>query len=144
MTLSPFVKKLMFARQFDIDKGSVTFLKQREVIVSPKLFSLLDKKKMVGISQTIFEEEINNIKKSTGLSKLKLVELFLDLLDSFGFGKFKLHKLEPNVIVQVFGLPKDSESYVQGALIGGFNVVFDKKFKIVSKKLSGGYEFVLS
>lgn len=125
MVLSGFIKKMLFARQFNIEKGAVTLLGTRKIIVAPELLNKIKNAKKMG--KEMFAEEFKKVKKKYGLGEVRIIEFCFNLLESYGLGSFKLLKKEGGTaIIEVRKSPFKKCGFTEGALESLFELVMGK------------------
>ena len=101
--LSPFLKKLLFARQFFNINGKLEILGERNIIMEPRIFLLLKKEgyNLGKDSAMVFFKKYSR--------KLDLVQNnyanLMNLFEIMGFGPFSILKATPNSVTVVI---KDS------------------------------------
>ncbi|MCW1296919.1 MAG: 4-vinyl reductase [Candidatus Parvarchaeota archaeon] len=138
MVISTFFKRLLFAREIEIDK-ELKVLGNREIMVSPEFIVKLQNKyakQIYEFAEETFSNEIEHIKNSTGVTGMKLLELSLNLLNLYGLGKFEIMELKKKeVIINLTFSPFAKLSkgknciLIAGALAGVFKIFFNKKVR---------------
>ena len=133
--LSPFVKKLLFARQINIDKGLLV-LENKKVMVSPKVILDIQNKNVNEIYSEIKRmsaEEAKVHKKKVGVSDKKLLDLMLNLFETYGLGQLQLIRYDSNLAVfNIIDSPFVSRGksktcyFTAGALAGTMSIVWNK------------------
>jgi predicted hydrocarbon binding protein len=138
MVISSFFKRLLFARELEIDK-ELRILNLRKIMVSPEFIIALNKKyskQIYEFAEEFISKEIQQIKNSTGVSGMRLLELSMNLLNLYGLGKFEIIELKKkeaiiNLTFSPFakiGLKKGKQCiFTAGILAGVFSEFFDKK-----------------
>jgi predicted hydrocarbon binding protein len=149
MGLSAFVKKLLFARGLDIDKN-LRILGVKKVMVSPELICKLQDKgqeEIYKLAKELMIAEVRQLRKSLRMESEKLLELSLNLLDTYGLGSFEVTKLEEKEAwVDVGRTPFKASGkrktcfFTAGLLAGAFQEYFEKEVSCeeVSCKNEGG------
>lgn len=118
MVLSPILKKLMFVRQFDIDKGNINLLGQRQVMLDAsvllelqsidesKLYDLAKKSafgnlkgiiqhaKVYGKVKDIFVEEVAILGKKIGETDEGTMKTLQEIFDLYGLGEMVIEKID--------------------------------------------------
>jgi hypothetical protein len=133
--LSPFVKKLLFARQINIDK-QLYVLENKKVMVSPKAILDIqdnDTDKIYKEVKQLFLAETKGHKRRIGASSKRLLDFMVNLFETYGFGQFQILRFDSNTAVfNIIGSPfitKDGHKtcyFTAGALAGTMSVVFNK------------------
>lgn len=96
--LSPFAKKLLFARELRIG-GKVEVIRKRKVMVDPELIEGID-------LYEPFKRELEQRKSMLGLTGEGLVNFSFRLLETYGFGNFELVEMsKERAIVEVEDSP---------------------------------------
>ena len=118
MVLSPILKKLMFVRQFDIDKGKVTLLGQRQIMLDASVLlelqdidesKLYDVAKKAGFSnikgivqhakvygrvKEIFSAEITDLGKKIGETDEGTIKTLEEIFDLYGLGEMNIEEID--------------------------------------------------
>ena len=140
MVISSFFKRLLFARELEIDK-ELKILNLRKIMISPEFilaFKEKYSKQIYEFAEEFIYKEIQQIKNSTGISGMKLLELSMNLLNLYGLGKFELVELKNreaivNLTFSPFAKIASSKGkqciFTAGALAGIFEQFFNKKVK---------------
>jgi predicted hydrocarbon binding protein len=148
---SPFVMKLQYAMKFHIVDGKIKILDKEEVMISPEALIQIQKeieeklgeegnKIIYNAGKNQAKEVLEYCKKITGFEKIKLQTIALDLMQTYGFGKFEVINLDWNnfsVVLHVyesaickvyrdkFGIiNKPINHFLAGFLAGAYNVIF--------------------
>jgi len=147
--LSPFLRKLMFAREFSIMDGEAKILGEKYSIIDSELlfsaFEKIDSNKVTELSK----KQIENIASKIGTKKIEILEKIPEIYESFGLGKLNILKLDTkkkNCIVELYNLPttKNIENFsiVAGSILSGyFFTIFEKKMKYEKKIISTKIQF---
>lgn len=91
--VSAFLKKLMFARQFDIDGGKITVLGQQQVMLPSELiFEMqeIDSKRVYNFTKERTKVMIGNYFKRIGTSFARSDNVVCDIFNNFGLGKLEI------------------------------------------------------
>src|SRR3989344_3924106 len=113
MALSAILKKLLFVRQFDIDKGKITILGDREIMLSAsailelqeidetaKQSSLknirgaVEHAKVYGKMRDVFMEEIAHLGDKIGQSDEGVINTLQELFNIYGLGEINIQELD--------------------------------------------------
>ncbi len=143
--LSAFIKRLMFARQFDIDNGKIEVLGINQIMLSSSVISQLqeiDRKKAFEIIRKITFLNISNYGKRLGAKSEGLINVVADIYEMFGLGTMEvidLNKEEKKAIIKIHESTiarsymadriKTSEPAciaISAVLSGMFSYLFDK------------------
>lgn len=148
--LSPFIKKLMFARQFVMAEGRIEVLGRRQVMLPFELLSDLqsiDEGKTYSIVRNDIHSTMDAFAKKIGSSATGMFKNIEEIFECFGLGKPEIIVLDQNkklAVVRFHDNPVQSCSVavVPGALAGMFSFLFGKQVDCTYKKCStGGCEF---
>lgn len=135
MVFSSFIKKLMFTRQFDIQKGKVSLLRHREMIVSPDFVLSIQEEcphLVYSTAKDNFRNKVNYLRSEKGITGNKLLNFSLDLFEAYGLGAPSLLEKGEKIIVDVESSPFPQKiqqkgetacSYSAGALAGIFSAI---------------------
>ncbi len=141
--LSGFVKKLIFAREFDIDNGAIRVLNTNQTMISLHAFLrliALDKKNETEILKSCIAEDIANYEKRLGVKK-NTYEHIPELFELFGLGKLvviDMDQKEKKALVEIHNSPlpivaldkkiakEDAELVFESVLRAVFSYVFGK------------------
>ncbi|MBI4017083.1 MAG: hypothetical protein HY363_05320 [Candidatus Aenigmarchaeota archaeon] len=133
--LSPFIKKLMFARQFVMSDGKIEVLGRRQVMLPLELLADLQKLNEVE-AYNVIKEDIRMImvafSQKIGSNSAGMFKNIEDIFECFGFGKPEIVVLDQSkksVTVRFHDTPVRlvSEVVLPGALAGTFSFLFGKK-----------------
>jgi predicted hydrocarbon binding protein len=140
--LSAFVKKLLFARQIDIDRQLIV-LDNKKVMISPKAITDLqykDSEKIYGEIKRIFAAEAKEHKHKIGVSDKQLLDLMLNLFETYGLGQMQLlHYDHSSAVFSIMESPFVSRGknktcyFTAGALAGAMSVVWNKDVECVEE-----------
>jgi predicted hydrocarbon binding protein len=100
--VSSFLKKLMFARQFDIDEGKITVLGEQQIMLPADLLLALqeiDPKRTYEFTKQQTSKMIENYFTRIGTSFTRSDSVVCDIFNNFGLGK--MHILENTEAVTV-------------------------------------------
>ncbi|MBI5390895.1 hypothetical protein HZB02_05360 [Candidatus Woesearchaeota archaeon] len=140
---SPFIKKLMFARQFSIDNGVIELIGKRQVMLPSEAllyFDLIDEKKAYELAKKSGKETIEYYAKRLGGSSEGMLKIIEEIFESFGLGKMKVTKFD--------GIQKVVEIIIPDSTIGHVAKEKYKKTKdpaccITAGMLAGMFSFLL-
>ncbi|MCW1305848.1 MAG: hypothetical protein OH335_03690 [Candidatus Parvarchaeota archaeon] len=144
--------KLQYAMKFDIVDGKIRVLDKDQVMISPEILVEVQKeienklgeegnKIIYNVAKKQGKDVLEYCKQITGFQKIKLQTLALDLVQTYGFGKFEVINLDwdnCSVILHVhnsiickkytekFGhVNKPINYFLSGLLAGIYNVIFE-------------------
>ena len=144
--LSPFIKKLMFARQFMIADGRIEVLGKRQVMLPFELLSdlqAIDQGKMYKIVKNDIHSTMDSFAKKIGASPMGMFKSLEEIFECFGLGKPEVIVLDQNkkaAVVRFHDTPlrNCSTAVVPGALAGMFSFLFNKQVECIYNKGSAG------
>ncbi|MFH0868832.1 MAG: 4-vinyl reductase [archaeon] len=90
---SPFVKKLMFARQFNMEDGKIEFLGDRELLLPVGLvteFQAFDVDKTYIFAKKTCIAELARITARLGVKGPELVKNLTEIYEAFGLGRIEI------------------------------------------------------
>lgn len=136
--LSSFVKKLMFAREFDIADGKINVLGISQVMLPVDLLDYLqntDKKNFYKYVKISVKRDIAAYAKKIGSNEEGLQKNISDIFETFGIGKMKLEDINNNKGTSKIRI--DDSPFIQehfkpnclltaGVLAGIFSFIFRK------------------
>jgi len=134
MALSALVKKLLFARQFEIDNGRVNMLGMRKVIISPDVISELcstDSKTVYKAAKSALKKDTSHLKDDMGVTGKQLLDFSIQLLEAYGVGNLQLINIELKskramfIVNDSVFAKKGGCGFTAGALAGVLSVMFD-------------------
>ena len=130
MALSAFVKKLLFARQFEIDSGKVNVLGKRKVMLDPEFIQKIKDKDMVyRLSKESIKDNAEYFKKHMGIHGERLLDFFLHIFETQGFGNIDIINMNKDKKTASFSLSnspfRDNNTLVAGSLAGMLCVLFN-------------------
>jgi hypothetical protein len=95
--LSPFLKKLLFVRQFLIDKGKIEILGENHVMLPVDLLAELqaiDKEKVHTLVKKHIKTTMEVYSKKMGSTNQGILKSSQDIFETFGLGQFQILKLD--------------------------------------------------
>ena len=128
--LSPFLKKLLFVRQFFMTDGKIEVLGEKQIMLP---FSAV-----MNLQNTstfdIVNKEMNLIMKSygkkIGSSSSGMVKSVQDIYETTGLGKMEIIKLDADkkeTVLRIVNITFNDTSLVEGVLCGLFSFLFNKE-----------------
>jgi len=90
---SPFVKKLMFARQFNMEDGKIEFLGDRELLLPVGLvteFQAFDEDKTYLLAKKSCIAELERMTAKLGVKGPELVKNLTEIYEAFGLGRIEI------------------------------------------------------
>ncbi len=144
--LSPFIKKLMFARQFVMTDGKIEILGRRQVMLPFELLSdlqTLDEQKTYSIIRNDIHSTMEAFAKRIGSSPTGMFKNIEEIFECFGLGKPEIIVLDQNrktATIRFHDNPVEqvSAAVVPGALAGMFSFLFGKEVQCTYKKCMHG------
>jgi len=149
--LSPFLKKLLFVRQFLIDKGQIEILGENQVMLPSHLLSELqciDHDKVYSIVKKNITSSMETYAKKIGSNNAGIVKSSQDIFETFGLGQFQILKLDnpkKAAVVRITnssicnGCEKEKENpcLLEAALDGMFTFLFKTDVKVKAQSHKG-------
>lgn len=151
--LSAFIKRLMFARQFDIDNGKIEVLGINQIMLSSSVISQLqeiDKKKTFEVIRNVIFKNISGYGKRLGAKSDGLINVISDIYETLGLGKMEiidldrenkraLIKIHESTIANAYIADKIKSSepaciVISAVLSGMFSYLFDKEVIAVEQE----------
>jgi hypothetical protein len=127
--ISPFLKKLLFVRQFIMNGGKIQILGENQVMLpSNALLSLQNENTFEIISKEI-KVSMSSYAKKIGSSSGGMLKSVQDIYETMGLGKMRVVKLvadKKQVIVQIGDIKFKDTALVEGVLAGLFSCMFNK------------------
>ncbi|MBT3985713.1 hypothetical protein HOD38_02580 [archaeon] len=157
--LSPFLKKLLFVRQFAIDKGKIEILGQTQIMLPSNLMAelqLIDHDKVYNIVKTNIHDTMKTYAKKMGSTSSGIVKSSQDIFETFGLGQFQILKLDNSkkiAILNVSNSPmcngcakeKSNPCLLEAALDGMFTFLFKADVKVETKPCRmGSTQFIIN
>ncbi|MBI4147688.1 hypothetical protein HY490_00180 [Candidatus Woesearchaeota archaeon] len=140
--LSPFIKKLMFARQFAMMDGKIEVLGRRQVMLPFELLSDLqnvDEQKTYSIIKQDINQTMEAFAKRIGSSPTGMFKNIEEIFECFGLGKPEIIVLDQTrkaAVIRFHDNPVQqvSAAVLPGALAGMFSFLFGKPVDCTFKK----------
>ncbi|MAG78382.1 hypothetical protein CL616_03390 [archaeon] len=142
--LSPFLKKLLFVRQFLIDNGKIEILGQNQIMLPSGLLAemqSIDKDKFYSVVKKHIQTSMQTYAKKMGTTSSGIIKSSQDIFETYGLGQFKLIKLDNTKKTAIVSIsqsslysPKNKEEILlEAALDGMFSFLFKTNIKVESK-----------
>ncbi|MBN1385509.1 4-vinyl reductase [Candidatus Woesearchaeota archaeon] len=144
--LSNFLKKLMFARQFEMNEGKIEILGIRQNMFSTEFFVNLQENHAKEISKAIMDSTRNEMRiyaKQLDVDKKSIIKYVPELFNLFGLGKIEIVDADfakKKAIIKVHESPlvqsykKIKECVVTGSVLAGMmGFCFDKDLEYEEK-----------
>lgn len=140
--ISPFLKKLMFARQFLIENGKIEIIKLRNMMISPNFILSLQEKdpdKLYGLSKKVMKKDLEFFNEKISLSGAASLNRIEEIYEALGFGKIN--------IVDIDRKKKRSTVNILNSPIAKAHLVDHKnspepKCHFIAGKISGMFSFL--
>jgi len=158
--LSPFLKKLLFVRQFSIDKGQIDILGQNQIMLPSDLIAelqIIDHDKVYNIVKKHITVSMESYAKRIGSSTTGIIKSSQDIFETFGLGQFQILKLDnPKKIANITILKssicdsckklklKKEGCLLEAALAGMFAFLFKTEVTVETKgSKQGNIQFLI-
>jgi len=159
--ISPFLKKLLFARQFSIMDGNIEILGKKQVLLPGDVIYLLEKnnpKFVYTLVKNAIKNDIRDYSRKLGSSDEGMLNILHDIYETFGLGNLQIIDLDNKkrrCILRVHNSPlmeirngKNSVLLTPAILSGMFSFLFGKDVdaKKIKSRLTGldYYEYIVS
>lgn len=160
--LSPFLKKLLFTRQFSIVDGKIEIMNLRSLMLSPEFILKIqekDSKLIYNLSKKEMIEQLQYFKSKIAIKGLEGLKRIEDIYELLGFGKIKILDIDKNkkrCVINIYDSPiaekyiknskkkssKTTCDFISGKLAGMFCFIFNKEVESKEVKcLSKGDDF---
>jgi len=142
--LSPFLKKLIFVRQFFITDGKIEILGEKQVMLPFSAISQLQNENTFTIMNTEMRKVMEYYAKKIGADSGGMIKSVQDIYETMGLGKMQILKLDNNkkeIIIRLMSIKEANSVLISGILCGLFSFVFNKDLneKNISIKKNTGY-----
>ena len=142
--LSPFLKKLIFVRQFFITDGAIEILGEKQIMLPFDAVSHLQNDKTFAVMSTEMRKAMEYYAKKIGSDSGGMIKTVQDIYETMGLGKMQIIKLDNSkkeIIIRLMNAGVINPTLVSGVLCGLFSFVFNKDLteKNIVVKKSAGY-----
>jgi hypothetical protein len=143
MALSSFVKKLLFARQFEIDAGSVNVLGRRKVMLDPDfLDKMKDNGTMYKLSKETLKDNAVYFEKNMGIHGDRLLEFFLHIFETQGYGEIDIVNINKDKKTASFTVKNSpfgkNDKIISGYIAGMLSVLFNSDIDVKNSSSKSG------
>lgn len=144
----PFVKKLLFARQFNIEDGKIDFLGDRELLLPIGFvsdFQDFNENKTYELAKKSSREEMERMAAKLGVKGPVLVQNMTKIYEAFGLGKLEIKDFDPKkgrAIINITDSPvatdylrknkpakRETCNFIAGMLAGTASCIFGKNME---------------
>ncbi len=129
--LSPFLKKLLFVRQFFITDGKIEILGEKQVMLPSTAVARLSTDQTFDILAVEMKKSMESYAKKVGGSSGGMIKSVQDIYETMGLGKMEIIRLEADkkeITLRIMNVQFDRTDVVEGVLCGLFSFVFSKDF----------------
>ena len=142
--LSPFLKKLIFVRQFFIMDGKIEILGEKQIMLPFDAVSHLQNDKTFEIMNQEMKRVMDYYAKKMGANPSGMIKTVQDIYETMGLGKMQIIKLDnvkKEIVIRLMNAGVINPTLVSGVLCGLFSFVFNKDLteKNIGVKKSAGY-----
>jgi len=146
--ISPFLKKLLFARQFSIADGKINILGKRQILLpADVIFNLgeINPKIVYKSVKSAMRKDMTDYAKKLGSSDEGMLMVMSELFDTFGLGSMEIVNIENKkrrCIIRIHnpqmnGKSGEDNSMLTPAVLSGmFSFLFNKD--VDAKKVNAG------
>lgn len=138
--LSPFLKKLLFVRQFFIMDGKIEILGEKQIMLPLSAVSSLQSTNSFDIMKKEIKSSMESYAKKMGSSAEGMTRSVQDIFETMGLGKMQIIKLNADkkeTVVRI-NINLSDTTLLEGVICGLFSFLFNRDIKreniIVSKK----------
>jgi hypothetical protein len=139
--LSPFLKKLLFVRQFVIYNGKIEILGENQIMLPRSALLSLQNEKTFDIVNKEMKDSMTRYAKKIGASTSGMLKSVQDLYETMGLGKMEVIKLEATkkqAVLRIKDIKCKDSSLIEGVVCGLFSVMFKKELtreniKVINK-----------
>jgi len=160
--LSPFLKKLLFVRQFLIDNGKIEILGESHIMLPSDLLAELqaiNKEKVHSLVKKHIHSTMETYSKKMGSTTQGLLKSSQDIFETFGLGQFQILKLDNTKKSAVVTISKSSifdsgnklkikeadRCILEASLEGMFHFLFKTEVKVTGKSNGrGSKQFIIN
>lgn len=139
--LSPFLKKLLFVRQFFMTDGKIEILGEKQIMLP---FSVLANGQNPVLFETVSKEvriTMASYGKKLGSSAGGMTKSVQDIYETMGLGKMEIIKLDADkkeTVLRIQNITFTDTTLVEGVLCGLFSFLYNKELTrkniLVTKK----------
>jgi len=127
--LSPFLKKLIFVRQFFITDGKIEILGEKQIMLPFSAVSGLKNEETFDIMNREVRKAMDFYAKKIGSSSVGMLKSTQDIFETMGLGKMEIVKLDTakkEIIFRLMNVQYEDTTVVEGVLCGLFSFLFTK------------------
>ena len=127
--LSPFLKKLLFVRQFFITDGRIEILGEKQVMLPFSAIMELQTDNSFEILNREVKKVMEYYAKKIGASPGGMIQSVQDIYETMGLGKMQIIKLDADhkeVVLRLLNISLSKTQLIEGVLCGLFSFLFGK------------------
>lgn len=141
--LSPFLKKLIFVRQFFITDGKIEILGEKHIMLPSSAVLAMQNAQTFGVVNKEIRKVMQYYAKKMGSSSGGMIKSVQDIYETMGLGKMQVIKLDQSkkeTVIRLVNVEMNDATLATGVLCGLFSFLFEKELNeknIVVKKSTG-------
>ncbi len=139
--LSPFLKKLLFVRQFFMTDGKIEILGEKQIMLPHSAILSLQHPEMFDTVSKEVKASMVLYGKKMGSSSSGMTKSVQDIYETMGLGKMEIIKLDSDkkeTVLRIVNMTFTDTTLVEGVLCGLFSFLFNKELTrkniVVTKK----------
>ncbi len=147
--ISPFLKKLLFARQFFMIDGKIEILGKKQIMLPADVIVELEKnnsKVVYDSVKEVIKKYIRDYAKRLGSPEEGMLKSIDSLFETFGLGKMRIVDIDykqKKCLVSIINCP-DKSNLTPAVLAGIFSFLFEKNVDAEkTKKLHNTYSYMI-
>ena len=128
--LSPFLKKLLFVRQFFMTDGKIEVLGEKQVMLPFSAMMNLQNASTFDLVSKDMKAVMQSYGKKMGSSSSGMVKTVQDIYETTGLGKMEIIKLDADkkeTVLRLANMNVTDTALVEGVLCGLFSFLFNKE-----------------
>lgn len=139
--LSPFLKKLLFVRQFFMTDGKIEILGEKQIMLPYSTVNCLQHPEMFETISKEIKASMVTYGKKMGSSAGGMTKSVQDIYETMGLGKMEIIKLDADkkeTVLRLQNIALTDTTLVEGVLCGLFSFLWNKELTrkniVVTKK----------
>jgi hypothetical protein len=130
--LSPFLKKLMFVRQFDMADGAIEVLGCRQAMLPMGVvleLQAVNPERCYGLVKQGIRTSLEDYNKRIGATSEGVISITEQIVETYGLGRPQIVVLDnarKQATVRVFGAPGGGNNILPAIIAGMFSFIFKK------------------
>ncbi len=142
--LSPFLKKLLFVRQFFMTDGKIEILGETQILLPIEALSMIDNPKVFAAMSKQMKSSMQNYAKKIGTSPDGMIKSVQEIYETMGLGKMQVIKLDQekkSCTLRIKSVKTKNTNVIAGIIGGLFSFLFKKNLtqKDVNVRKKSGF-----